>query len=197
MRGYINHAILHSNREPPGDCRELFGHFVSHVRSHSEEVLLDVGSDYRRVLAAGVELTPLMPGAASGDESAGIASGSTRCEERLYFYPMGEGAERMLEAAWERITGGTATKGGVGGAVEVPVMFGRSLRVDRHSGGAVWCDFDDLCGRPRGEDGSKGGRHRPCGAFHVLPPGEVGSELGKGPIGAERVRVGHPRIRTS
>jgi len=112
----------------------LFGHFVSHVRANVDEVRLDVGKDYRRVLSA--------------EAAAGAAGGGGGGGGGTYFHPLGEEAEGRLERAWEREV---AAAGGAAPAGEsVPVLFGRRLDVRRSAGGAAWFDFAELCDRPVG-----------------------------------------------
>lgn len=59
-----------------------------------------------------------------------------------YITPLGEAADRKLEAAFTRIAEI---------ADEEPVLRieGRAIRARRRAGGIVWFEFDELCGGPR------------------------------------------------
>jgi cell division protein ZapE len=63
----------------------------------------------------------------------------------IYVVPGGEAADRQLAGEFAQIAGGD----GRAGEIE---LFDRKLRARRILGGAIWFDFDTLCGGPRSQN---------------------------------------------
>ncbi len=72
-----------------------------------------------------------------------------RCEllsrQHVYHWPLDDAAERALWQEFEQVSGGAAESGG---ALEVN---GRQLPCRYHAEGAIWFDFEALCGPPRSQ----------------------------------------------
>ena len=64
-------------------------------------------------------------------------------EAGIYFTPLGERAERALDACFERIAPGTPRT-----QAQIEIN-GRDITVKRRANGVIWFDFDALCEGPR------------------------------------------------
>lgn len=62
----------------------------------------------------------------------------------LYFSPLGAAADQAMDAAWARVTGGSAAK------QKILSVKGRSLTIPQSAMGAARIGFDDLCAKPLG-----------------------------------------------
>lgn len=126
----------------------MFFHFQATLLSACDVLPLDAEEDYRRLMAASAP--PLLPLGADPAPDAASPPPQPPHPHASYFFPLGTAAEAALEAQWRQL----ALCGSAGGApaapADLPVMFGRSLRVGRAAGGAAWFRFEELCGRPLG-----------------------------------------------
>src|SRR6185295_15203940 len=61
---------------------------------------------------------------------------------RLYFYPLGDLAERHMTESFARLTGGAAAR------PDHLIVQERRLDVPRQADGVAWFDFEELCARP-------------------------------------------------
>lgn len=133
--------VCTSNRAPDelprqGLHEDLFSHFVSHVRRHCREVLT-TGVDYRRVLA---------------DEAIDIGEGDRESKSLApgrFFCPLDETASQAMDREWGDAVAREGT-GAQAAALDVPVMFGRTLRAERRVGGVARFSFAELCDRALG-----------------------------------------------
>ncbi|MFY7974449.1 MAG: cell division protein ZapE [Rubrivivax sp.] len=103
---------------PNGLHRDRILPAIELLKSRLEVVNVDAGTDYRQLSLSG---------------------------QTLYHCPLGETAERELEATFERLAEARD---------EDPVLMieHRSLRAVRRAGGVVWFDFRTLCGGPRSQN---------------------------------------------
>ncbi len=103
---------------PDGLHRDRILPAIALLKQTMEVVHVDNGSDYRRRALEQV---------------------------RLYLTPLGEEAEREMEAIFERLRDGHD---------EPPVLHieAREIRAIRRAGGVVWFDFRTLCGGPRSQN---------------------------------------------
>jgi cell division protein ZapE len=115
-------VVATSNVEPDdlyrdGLNRGLFMPFIATLKRHCDIVGLDGPHDYRRLKLAG------MP---------------------VYMTPLGDGAARAMDEAWETATSGHGTA-----AREIEVK-GRKLHVPHANGRTARFSFADLCEKPLG-----------------------------------------------
>lgn len=97
--------------------RPLFLPFVETLKNHTDILFLDAPTDYR------------METIGAGD---------------LYVTPLGQEADRRMDALWRSILGGAEEQ------AETLPFRGRSIAVPRAGGGAARFPFADLCSRPLG-----------------------------------------------
>lgn len=136
----------------------MFSHFQATLLSACDVLPLNAGEDYRRLMAAAAP--PLLP--LGGNLAASAASlagppGATSAAQQpphphaSYFFPLGPAADAALETQWRRLVPDDGSGGAAAASpAELPVMFGRTLRVERAAGGAAWFSFEELCARPLG-----------------------------------------------
>ena len=123
--------VVTSNRSPRelsshGLYEAMFEHFRATLEAQCDIIELSSASDYRK---------------RNFSSSANAAAASMSS----YFHPLNETASQKLAAAWAELPGEDSTE-----PLDIPVIFGRSLRVPRHRGGAAWFSFEELCARPLG-----------------------------------------------
>ncbi|KAL4438248.1 hypothetical protein ABPG77_010609 [Micractinium sp. CCAP 211/92] len=155
-------VVATSNRAPHeldshGLNELMFSHFQETLLSACDVVPLNAGEDYRRLMAASAP--PLQPldahpaHATASPSSATPASLQPPHPQASYFHPLGPAAKAALEVQWRRMAHGSGsgdTPGLVASPADLPVLFGRTLRVRRAAGGAAWFHFEELCARPLG-----------------------------------------------
>lgn len=66
-------------------------------------------------------------------------------QERVYHWPLGDAAEQSLQREFRHVAGGEALSDG---ALDIN---GRAMPYRHHAEGAVWFDFEALCGPPRSQ----------------------------------------------
>lgn len=135
----------------------MFSHFQETLLSACDVVPLNAGADYRRLMAA--TAPPLQPLDAHPAHTTASPSGATPASlqpphpQASYFYPLVPAAKAALEAQWQRVAHGSGyggTDAPAASMANLPVLFGRTLRVRRAAGGAAWFHFEELCARPLG-----------------------------------------------
>lgn len=135
--------VVTSNRAPlelprHGLHEAMFSHFLTSLTSHCALVRLDTQVDYREeLLKQGAAGLPL--GLAGGDYSS--IEGGCVAAAGLYAHPLSQASREHLDRLWAAVTAGE----GAPAPREVPVAFGRRLRVPVAAGGAARFDFADLC----------------------------------------------------
>lgn len=136
-----------------------------------------VSSDYRRLMLEGPAVQLLQaPVSAAASVSAGSSppasggSGAGEHAQRFYFWPQNSAAHAALEQQWARLsadsTAATPAAGAAASAAArtLPVMFGRTLLVERSCNGVAWFAFEELCARPLGA----ADYIALCAAFHTI-----------------------------
>lgn len=114
--------VMTSNRAPDalyegGINRQNFVPFIELVKARMDVVPLDGPNDYRQLFLR---------------------------EAQLYITPLGEGADKALARAFERLSGGTTFE-----PVDIEVQ-GRTLRVEKAAKGVAMLTFEELCAQPLG-----------------------------------------------
>jgi cell division protein ZapE len=103
---------------PNGLHRDRILPAIALLKAHLEVVNVDAGTDYRQ---------------------------QTLQQVAMYHCPLGEQAERDMEATFERLAEARDEDA-------VMQIEHRSLRAVRRAGGVVWFDFRTLCGGPRSQN---------------------------------------------
>lgn len=119
----LNVVVVATSNVPPRELykdglnRNLFLPFIDLIEARMELLQLEGGHDYRLEKLSGAP---------------------------LYFTPLGEAAERAVQAVWERLTGR------VRGEPQSLDVMGRTLQVPEAAMGAARFRFSDLCARALG-----------------------------------------------
>lgn len=139
-------VLLATSNNPPtrltrhGLHEDMFEHWIEVLQGGCDIVEVGSGVDHRRV--------------ASTTPTTNVSiRGRKRVALKTFLHPLGPETEAAMAAAWEAACQHEkqhAQAPSETGPLSVPVMFGRTLPVQRYCGGVAWFDFDELCSRALG-----------------------------------------------